>query len=77
MRRKYRVLKMTCDVQSKYFKAEEARETLNGVFKGPDEPLKNKVHQYSTGAVYHGQWMGGLRHGSGTMTWPDGAKYEG
>jgi hypothetical protein len=68
---------MTCDGQSKYFKAEEAKETLKGSFKGHDEPLKNKVYQYTTGAVYNGEWKGGLRHGSGTMTWPDGARYEG
>jgi hypothetical protein len=33
---------------------------------------------YSSGACYKGQVMGGaLRHGTGTMTWADGAQYQG
>ena len=24
-----------------------------------------------------GEWKGGMRHGRGTMKWPDGAKYDG
>ena len=76
-RRRYRVMKMTCDVQSKYFKQDEAKETLQGSFKGHDTPLTNRVHTYTTGAVYVGQWMGGMRHGQGKMTWKDGASYEG
>ena len=30
-----------------------------------------------TGAVYSGEWIGGMRHGCGTMTWPDDAHYHG
>jgi len=29
-RRKYRIMKLTSEVQSKYFKSEEAKETLQG-----------------------------------------------
>ncbi len=32
---------------------------------------------YKNGATYKGQWLGGFRHGQGTMVWADGAKYEG
>lgn len=28
-------------------------------------------------AVYSGEWIGGMRHGTGTMTWSDGAIYQG
>jgi hypothetical protein len=47
---------------SKYFKAEEALETLTGKFKR-DAALKQKIYTYKSGAVYNGQWKGGLRHG--------------
>ena len=30
MRRKYKILRMTAEVNSKYFKADEAKETLDG-----------------------------------------------
>ena len=32
-RRKYRIQKMTSEVQSKYFKSDEAKETLVGMYK--------------------------------------------
>ena len=69
-------MKLTSEVQSKYFKVDEAVETLGGQFE-PNAPLKNRVHTYKTGAIYTGQWKGGLRHGRGTMVWPDNARYEG
>ena len=31
-RRRYRIMKLTCEVQSKYFKSEEAKETLEGIY---------------------------------------------
>lgn len=61
---------------SKYFKNDESRETLQGIFN-ENEKEAFRVHTYKTGAVYKGQWKGGLRHGSGTMLWPDKARYEG
>lgn len=75
-RRKYRILKLTCEVQSKYFKSDEAKETLNGAYRD-NARLEHKVYTYRTGAVYTGQWKGGLRHGKGTMVWVDSARYEG
>ena len=75
-RRKYRIMRLTSEVQSKYFKADEAKETLNGEFS-QNEPVVHRVHTYKTGAVFTGQWKGGLRHGKGTMVWPDNARYEG
>lgn len=32
---------------------------------------------YKSGAVYKGDWLGGMRHGKGTMEWTDKARYEG
>lgn len=61
-RRKYRIQKVASDMASKYFKAEEALETLTGNFKR-DAALKQKIYTYKSGAVYNGQWKGGLRHG--------------
>ena len=40
-------------------------------------PLKRKEHRYRSGAIYTGEWRGGLRHGRGNMVWPDNARYEG
>ena len=44
---------MTSEVQSKYFKSEEARETLDGVY-AEGTALKRRVHTYKTGAIYTG-----------------------
>jgi len=33
--------------------------------------------RYPSGNVYSGEMVGNKRHGQGTLTWPDGAKYEG
>lgn len=47
---------------SKYFKNDESRETLQGMF-AENEKVTTRVHTYKTGAIYKGQWKGGLRHG--------------
>jgi len=39
--------------------------------------LVTRKYTYKSGATYVGSWKGGLRHGHGVMTWPDGAKYDG
>jgi hypothetical protein len=39
---------------------------------------KARFHKYKcSGATYKGEWLGGFRHGRGTMRWSDGAVYEG
>lgn len=75
-RRRYRVMKLTCEVQSKYFKSDEGRETLRGPYQD-DASLEEGEHTYQTGAKYTGLWKGGLRHGQGKMEWVDRARYEG
>jgi len=67
---------LTQEVASKYFKSDEAAETLKGEYNA-NAPLKQRTHTYKTGAIYTGQWKGGLRHGKGTMIWPDNGRYEG
>ena len=69
---------MTTQVQTRYFKKDEARETLEAVngFK-ENTPITIRSYTYKTGSKYEGQWKGGMRHGKGTMVWPDGARYEG
>lgn len=52
-RRKYRIQKVASDMASKYFKAEEALETLTGNYKR-DAALKSKSYTYKSGAVYTG-----------------------
>jgi hypothetical protein len=62
--------------KSKYFRINESKETIN-----PKNQLATKIvtkdHTYTTGAIYSGEWLGGLRHGCGSMKWPDGAQYHG
>lgn len=52
-RRKYKIMRMSSEVASKYFKPEEAKETLTGYFDS-NAPLKQRTHNYSTGAIYTG-----------------------
>ena len=76
-RRKYKEQQiLNCDV-SKYFKKEEAQETLTSEKYDPDAAIETRSYTYATGAVYDGEWMGGLRHGKGKMKWSDGCQYEG
>jgi hypothetical protein len=76
-RRKYKVALLQHDTSSKYFRALEAHETITNQKFDENKPLQTRKHTYATGAVYQGQWKGGLRHGQGTMIWPDNARYEG
>ena len=40
--------------------------------------LARKTHVYKkTQATYDGEWLGGFRHGSGTMIFSDGTSYTG
>ena len=76
-RRKYRAQQIKNLSSARYFKAVEAQETLTGEKFNPDAPIETRTHTYSTGAVYNGEWKGGMRHGKGTMEWSDGGSYEG
>ena len=42
-----------------------------------DAALETRTYTYLTGAMYEGEWKGGMRHGKGKMKWSDGAYYEG
>ena len=33
--------------------------------------------RYKNGTTYEGSWANDLRHGQGTFSWPNGAKYVG
>jgi hypothetical protein len=63
---------------SRYFTADESRETISKSKFNPDQPReKRSKHYYKSGATYEGQWKGGFRDGIGVQNWPDGASYEG
>ena len=64
---------------NKYFTYEEYMETIdrNGKKYNPNQRRERRTHQYQSGAVYEGEWIGGMRSGYGKMTWPDKAFYEG
>ncbi len=46
-------MKISTEMSSKYFKGDEAKETLTGVYE-PHAPLKTRTHTYKTGAIYQG-----------------------
>ena len=62
-RRRYRIQKLYSDTTSRYFKQEEAQETLTSQIFSHDTELQVREHVYQSGAVYTGQWKGGMRHG--------------
>ena len=40
--------------------------------------IETKEYSYAcSGAKYSGEWLHGMRHGHGSMLWPDGATFEG
>ena len=76
-RRKYKVQQISNLNSSQYFKQTEAQETLTGAMFDPNAPIETRTFEYSTGAVYEGQWKGGLRHGKGEMKWDNDTSYVG
>jgi hypothetical protein len=59
-------------VKRKYFTREEFWETVG------NKQANGHEYRYKTsGAIYSGEWMGGLRNGHGKMQWIDGAYFEG
>ena len=64
--------------ESNYFGALERRSTLERrkTFDSK-QPIRSHKHVYESGAAYDGDWLGGMRHGNGTMTWQDGTKFVG
>jgi hypothetical protein len=74
---RHKVRKANKVITCAYFKDEEARETIIKNAKKATKTEKRRHEYVCTGAVYEGEWLGGLRHGQGTITWKDGAKYEG
>ena len=53
-RRKYRIQKIYSQNSSRYFRPEEAKETLTDQVFKPDTQLVERQHQYKTGSVYTG-----------------------
>jgi len=62
----------------KYFSGDEGRSTLeSGEIFNSSQPIKSRQHVYPSGATYSGSWLGGMRHGTGKMTWKDGSHFSG
>ena len=73
------MMKKAMGAKKKYFLEEEFWETVSSTrIYDPKAELVEKEHIYKcSGARYSGQWLGGFRHGKGTMKWKDGATYTG
>ena len=63
----------------RYFMKVEALETVSNERKFDPSAEKQVLptYTYKTGSRYTGEWLGGFRHGYGTMEWEDGAAYQG
>lgn len=72
-------------VHSKYFQDANYYETLQpknsidlSVLFQSEPKLERRVYAYKqTKSTYDGEWLGGFRHGRGTMIFSDGTTYEG
>lgn len=52
----------------KYFTEQDFKETLTGErVDSKKVPEVRAPYTYKSGAVYTGEWVGGFRHGKGTM----------
>lgn len=62
-----------------YFSKDELHERLTSqkISISLQDALKKESYKYKAGGIYVGQWLGGFRHGNGTMTWPDNSSYTG
>lgn len=49
----------------------------NNSLEDTDTRIKQGPITLPSGAVYSGEWRGGMRDGEGTQEWPDGSKYVG
>ena len=72
-RQKFKLLSVAFN---KLFKREEYTETL-GKGQHSDQLVAVTYHYKSSGAVYTGYMLKGLRESSGIMNWKDGSRYEG
>lgn len=72
-----KIKKKGMKVKKKYFLDEEFQETISSsqIFN-QNAPVVRKEYIYKvSGGKYTGEWLGGFRHGLGTMQWPDNAEY--
>ena len=59
-----------------YFTREEHEETLRKRKIGKVQVEKREAYKYKCSkAIYDGEWLGGMRHGTGKIKWADGAIY--
>ncbi len=73
------IIKKASRIKKKYFLEEEFKETIdpNAIYNPMAKAVKKEYTFKCSGARYIGDWVGGFRHGQGTMQWKDGARYEG
>ena len=64
-------------MHARYFTREELFETLSSKHGINDAKVTSHPFTYANGARYEGTWLGGFRHGDGTMKWADKATYRG
>lgn len=74
--KQYSLIKKLIKHNHNYFLPADIKYSL-GPGKGASKKTKIEKFSYPSGAFYSGEWLGGFRHGIGTMTWPDGAQYQG
>ena len=61
-----------------YFTQKEHDETIRKKKIGKVEVEKREPYKYECSkAIYDGEWLGGMRHGTGRIKWSDGSIYQG
>ena len=69
---KFKALKHQYNIKkAKYFTSAEGKETV-GTLPYSKFVATHASFRYQSGATYEGEWLGGLRHGTGVMTWSEG-----
>lgn len=78
-RKQYNFLRSMCANKFQYFSKNDLFLTLShkSMTLPIIEELSIRNYTYPSGAIYSGQWLGGFRHGIGTMKWPDTCSYSG
>ena len=73
-----RFQKQKSELESAYFGTLERRATLERKKSfNPKQKIESRKYTYESGATYDGEWLGGMRHGNGTMSWADGTRFVG
>jgi hypothetical protein len=74
--KQFSLIKRLLKQNHNYFTPDDLKSRLT-VSTLANKKKRGEKFVFSSGGIYKGEWLGGFRHGSGSMQWPDGAHYQG